>query len=83
MALSDTLVQFTAKAPAAKNRVDILLDKLVGTDDFPVLSAALRNRLVRGADLTKALRKEYGNDAVTDNSVGEWRRKNLAEVDGL
>jgi hypothetical protein len=84
MALEQTLLSFTSSAPATKNRVEILLDRLAGTEDFPVLSAALRNpAAIRGAALTKALRKEYGDDVVKDFSVDDWRRKNLAEVTGL
>jgi hypothetical protein len=83
MALQDTLTQITSTAPATKNRVDLLLDRLAGSADLPVLSAALRNKQIRGADLTKALRREYGADVVKDDSVSEWRRKNPAEVNGL
>lgn len=82
MALSDTLLGFTKSAPAPKNRVEILLDKLEG-DDLETLQSALRNPAVNGSALTKALRKEFGTDAVTDHSVGEWRRRNPAELTGL
>ena len=33
--------------------------------------------------LTQAIRKEYGTATVTEHSVGDWRRQNLAEVNGL
>ena len=83
MALSDTLTHFAGKAPAPKNRIDILLDKLAETPDGQTLAFALRDPNVRQSTLTNALRKEYGEGAVTDHSVGEWRRKNIREVDGL
>lgn len=83
MALSDTISQFAGRAPAQKNRVDILLDRLEGTADGDTLKAALRDKSIRHATLASALRSEYGKDAATDHSVGEWRRRNLADVDGL
>lgn len=83
MSLLDSLQEFTASAPATKNRVEILLDRLAGTEDLPTLSTALRNPAISGSTLTKALRKEYGHTVVTDNSVGEWRRRNLSELTGL
>ncbi len=83
MALSDTLNDITRTAPAAKNRVDILLDRLEGTEDHPVLIAALTNPLITGAALTRALRREYGNIAVKDFSVDNWRRSHNADVTGL
>lgn len=82
MSLAKSLEAFTQTAPATKNRVDILLETLTG-EDLGTLTGALHNKLVRGADLTKALRKEYGHDVVRDSSVGEWRRKNLSELTGL
>ena len=83
MALSDTLSELAGTGPATRNRVEILLDKLAGGDDFPVLSSALRNKGLSAAALTKALRKEYGSDVVKDNSVAEWRRRNSTELTGL
>lgn len=82
MALSDTLVSITSKAPAVKNRVDILLNS-IELDDLRTLETALNNPLIRAVDLTRALRKEYGNDAVKDSSVSEWRKKNITDVNGL
>lgn len=83
MALLDSITHFTGKAPAAKNRIDMLLDTLDGTPDGETLAGALRNPNIRPSALTNALRTEYGKDAVTDHSVGDWRRKNIAEVNGL
>lgn len=83
MALLDTLNELAGTGPSTRNRVEILLDTLVGTEDFPVLSAALRNKQVSAAKLTKALRTEYGSDVVKDNSVAEWRRRNSTELTGL
>jgi hypothetical protein len=81
MSLQTTLLSFTKSAPAPKNRVEILLDNLEG-DDLQTLQSALRNPAVNGSSLTKALKKEYGADAVTDNSVGEWRRRHSVELLG-
>lgn len=83
MSLSDTLTELAGTGPATRSRIDTLLDKLTGTPDFEVLSNALRNKAVSAATLTKALRKEYGRDAVKDSTVAEWRRRNLSEVTGL
>lgn len=85
MALQDTLSELVGKAPATKNRVDLLLSKLeaAGSDDHDTLLAALRDKGLRPATLTKAIRKEYGIATVTDTSVAHWRAKNLAEVNGL
>lgn len=83
MALQDTLSELVGKAPATKNRVDLLLDKLAGTPDGETLMAALRDKGLRPVVLTAAIRKEYGVATVTDTSVSHWRAKNLAEVTGL
>jgi len=85
MALQDTLASFTSTAPATKNRVDLLLEKLfeANTQDFTTLTLALHDKQIRGADLTRALRKEYGKEIVTDTSVDAWRRRNNTEVNGL
>jgi hypothetical protein len=87
MALQDTLTELTGKGPAAKNRVELLLDKLAAEspDDFKTLSIALRTPASQLPHhvITKALRKEYGTATVTDYSVGEWRRRHVAEVTGL
>jgi len=85
MALSDTLSELAGKAPATKNRIDILLDKLQveAPEDFKTLTFALRDKNLAHHVVTKAIRKEYGHDTVKDDSVGEWRRKTQREVDGL
>jgi hypothetical protein len=83
MALSDAISQFASKSPAHKNRVELLIDKLGDSEDGKVLHAILRNPTLSGAVITKALRKEYGDTAVTDQSVGAWRRRNLSDVTGL
>jgi hypothetical protein len=86
MALQDTLTHISGKAPATKNRVDLLLDKLRDEkpDDYKTLYAALRDLNVRPATLTMSLRVEYkDHDVVTDTSVSHWRSKNLREVNGL
>lgn len=80
MALSDTLNDVTHKSQKCK--VERLL-ATVDPEDALTLRQALTNHAVRPVVLTKALRKEYGTDAVTDHSVSDWRRKNLAEVTGL
>jgi len=80
MSLKDSLDAVTA--PVSKNRVDLLLDTLDG-DDLATLNSALRNSDIRPFMLTTALRKEYGQEAVTDKSVADWRRRNLAEITGL
>lgn len=83
MSLSSTLSDITSKAPAPRNRVDILLDKLEG-EDLETLQAALRNPSVSSASLTKAIRIEYHDlDVVKDSCVDRWRRKHLTDVDGL
>jgi len=82
MALLDTLNDITSLAPAAKNRVELLLEQIKG-DDLDTLQAALRTPTIRNADLTKALRREYGSGVVTDHSISDWRRKHLADVNGL
>jgi len=81
MSLKDSLDAVTA--PVSKNRVDLLLDTLEGTDDYTTLNSALRNGDIRPFMLTTALRKEYGQEAVTDKSVADWRRRNISEVTGL
>jgi hypothetical protein len=85
MSLSETLLDLAGKAPASKNRVELLLGKLKveAPDDYATLGAALQDLSLRPVVLTKAIRREYGVDTVTDTSVSHWRRKNLAEVDGL
>lgn len=82
MALQDTLKAVTASAPRC--RIERLL-ATVDMEDALTLRGALINSGIRPVDLTTALRREYGKDAVTDKSVGEWRRKNLdaTEVNGL
>jgi len=80
MSLLDSLNVVTA--PVSKNRVDLLLDKLEG-EDLATLNSALRNGDIRPFMLTTALRKEYGQEAVTDKSVADWRRRNISEVTGL
>lgn len=82
MALLATLNEITAKAPAVKNRVDILRDVLTG-DDAETLDKALHNAGISSASLTKALRKEYGHDSVKEYSVARWRSANLVELTGL
>ena len=85
MALQDTLTELAGNTPAAKNRVDLLLDKLhrEAPADHATLSAALHDASLRAVVLTKAIRKEYGIATVTDTSVSHWRRKNNAELTGL
>lgn len=84
MALSDTLTGIVQNSPAARCRVETLLERLEGTPDHEVLMAALRNKDIRAVDLTKALRIEYKDSTVVrDSSVSDWRRKHLREVDGL
>jgi hypothetical protein len=85
MALQDSLDELAGKAVAVKNRVDLLLDQLKAEkpEDYRTLTFALRDKNLRPADLTRAVRKEYGYHSVKDQSVSEWRRKNLAEVNGL
>ena len=83
MSLSATLSEFAGTGPAHRNRVETLLEKVAGTEDHPVLAAALRNRSISSAQLTKALRKEYGQDVVKDGSIAEWRRRNSVELNGL
>lgn len=86
MALQDTLAELSSKGPAVKNRVDILLEKLKveAPEDYRTLTFALRDKNLRAAALTKAIRQEYGIDTVKDQSVSEWRRKSTpAEVNGL
>jgi len=80
MSLKDSLDAVTA--PVSKNRVDLLLDTLEG-EDLATLNSALRNGDIRPFMLTTALRKEYGQEAVTDKSVADWRRRNISEVTGL
>lgn len=84
MALSDTLAAMTRTSPAGSNRVDVLLDKLAGTDDERVLRSALANPLITATAITKALWAEYGKDVVKEKTVAEWRRNNApVEVSGL
>jgi hypothetical protein len=83
MALLDTLNMHTGKGPAITNRVKILLEKLADSEDHATLLAALHDSSIRNAALTKALRAEYGSNAVTDSSVREYRVKHMAQVDGL
>jgi len=85
MSLQDTLSELAGTAPATKNRVDLLLDKLKAEapEDHRTLSFALRDRNLRAATLTQAIKKEYGIATVTDTSVSHWRKKNNVEVTGL
>lgn len=85
MALQDTLTELSAKAPATKNRVDSLLVKLESEapEDYRTLTFALRDRNIRSATLTQAIKQEYGIATVKDASVAEWRRKHNVEVTGL
>jgi len=80
MALLDTLTEITTLAP--KCRIEKLLNKIEG-EDLSTLQAALRNSDIRPFMLTTALRREYGQEAVTDKSVAEWRRRNLSELTGI
>lgn len=85
MALSDTLSELADKAPATRNRVDILLDQLQSTapEDHRTLTFALRDKNLAHHVITKAIRKEYGHDTVKDDSVGDWRRNAQREINGL
>ncbi|WP_346927344.1 hypothetical protein [uncultured Arthrobacter sp.] len=86
MALADSVTHFAGKAPATKNRVDLLIDRLGAekSPDLPILLSALRDGSLRPSALTNALRKEYGHDAVKDTSVSLWRRQHLVtDVNGL
>lgn len=85
MALLSTLNDIVDRGPVKKNRMDVLLARLKSDlpGDYATLDAALRDTSIKHAVLTQALRREYGKDAVTDKSVGEWRAKNLAELTGL
>jgi hypothetical protein len=86
MALIDTLNAVTANAPATRNRVDILLDKLhlEKPDDYVTLNAALRNTEISASALTTSIRREYKDvDVVKDHSVSRWRAKNPTDVNGL
>lgn len=83
MALLDTLNLHTGKGPATANRVQLLLERLHGTEDHTVLHTALADPTIRHAALTKALRTEYGQDVVTNTSVRDWRQSHPAQVDGL
>lgn len=83
MALSDTLSELARKSVATRNRVDILLDSLAGSDDGDTLTQVLGNLSITSATITRALRVEYGQTVVTDSSVDAWRRKNSAEINGL
>lgn len=82
MALQDTLKEVTNDA--RKCRIERLL-ATVDSEDALTLGQALTNPFVKPVTLTKALRKEYGHDAVTDHSVSDWRRKHSTsmEVTGL
>lgn len=80
MALLDTLNAVTHTT--TKCRIERLFNT-IGEEDVQTLRQALNNRNIRHADLTKALRKEYGHDAVADKSVASWRTKNLTELTGL
>lgn len=81
MALLDTLNEISNAAP--KCRIERLLSTLGTDEDALTLREALINKAVKPVVLTKALRREYGHDAVTDHSVSDWRRRNLVEVTGL
>lgn len=83
MSFAESLISVSQSAVATRNRVDILLDKLDGTEDGDTLKAVLLNTSIRSATITQALKKEYGPGTVKDGSVAEWRRKNLAELTGL
>lgn len=83
MALSDALAEITPRSIATKNRVDILLEQLEGSEDHGVLLDALHNSRISSAALTRALLKEYGPQAVKELSVATWRRNNSADVNGL
>lgn len=82
MALADNLALHRTKGPAKANRVELLLASLEGTEDHGVLMDALRSDM-RNVAITKALRTEYGHDAVTDTSVREYRQRFNREVTGL
>lgn len=85
MALSDSISQFASQSIAPKNRVEMILDDLQAknSEDQDVLEHALADTRIPHHVLTKALRREYGKDAVKDSSVADWRRKHLGEVTGL
>ena len=80
MALSDTLSELTKNARRCK--IERLLTT-VDAEDALTLRQALSNPHVKPVTLTKALRKEYGADAVTNHSVSDWRRRNTVELTGL
>lgn len=85
MALLDRLQELQGSGPAKRNRVAILLDKLdaENPEDAAALREALNNRSVRHAAITAALKYEYGDKAVTDTSVREYRINMGRQVNGL
>lgn len=85
MALSDAIATISAQSVAPKNRVDLLLEKWEGTEDGEVLLAALKNKNITSASLTRAIRQEcHAHDVLKDKSVEDWRRANLdVELTGL
>ena len=85
MALVDALNELAGTGPAQRNRVAILLDRLDSENpgDAAALREALRNKTVRHAAITAALKSEYGHRIVTDTSVREYRINMDRQVTGL
>lgn len=84
MALIDSVNELMGSGPAKENRVKLLLKRLEGTEDQDTLVRLLRDASVTSAFITRVLRKEYGDDVVTNLSVASYRRDHLPrEVSGL
>lgn len=75
--------QKSLRAPATKNRVLLLLDELHNTDDEAVLRAALHDDTISHAVLTRTLKSVYGESAVNNTSVREYRLNLQSAVNGL
>ena len=84
MSLLDNILGEAGKNKvAAKNRVALILDAIEGTEDHATLVTVLADKRYTNAVLTRALRTEYGENAVKSGSVREYRNNHLHTVDGL
>ncbi|ALY08439.1 hypothetical protein SEA_THUNDERCLAP_45 [Arthrobacter phage Thunderclap] len=78
MRFSEELAKTNGVSVAPKNRVELLLEDLAANDpeNYTALLEALKETTNTNAAITRTIRKVWGQKAVTDTSVREYRHRN-------